>query len=108
MFFTESDAFREKACEQLVDESKADLPLTLESLQAFLRERFPERKHCARSTVAELADELLQFDVTTIGGVEKIVDVSREPFAEHEKGRKAGPFYDVGVVRVSFWLVDKR
>lgn len=110
LFFGKSTELREEAERRLVtDPSQVDL--NLDTLGAFLVQRFPDRGHSDRAAIAELADELLRFDYKTIGDVEGLLDRAEEAFEEYEKkfpphGEEDRRFLDVGVVRRSLTQID--
>lgn len=110
MFFDETRTVRENADQRLV-EAEGDIPLNLDTLVAFLQQRYPDRKHDERRGVGELASELLSYGFTTISQLEDALAASEDAFLALEKefppGKMAGErFIDVGVVRVSMGLLD--
>ena len=84
---------------------RAALELNLETLAAFLLERYPSRVHSHRGAVAELVDDLREAGYQTLGEVEARLDEAADLFHAEETGRKR-PYHDVGIVRVSVGLVD--
>lgn len=79
--------------------------INMDSLRAFLGKRFSDRKHSDPDSISELVGELLSNGYTSIGKLEKALDVSKEALIALEKEDKTD-FTDIGVVRVSLDLCD--
>ena len=85
--------------------------VTIESLGAYLQQRFPGRKDAPRKILAELAEELRDAGITTIGGLEKFVVRMEDKFHSYEAKNPPsnGPqFTNVGVIRAMFRLDRRR
>lgn len=86
------------------EEDKEKQPLNLDTLTAFMRDKFPDREVSDTNSVSILTKELINADYKTIGEIENLVNNSWEAFLAYEKtnppfaepGRK---FSDVGVIR---------
>lgn len=105
MFFDQTKVVREQADRQLTEDS-GSIPLNLDTLAAFLAQRFPDREHAPRENVGELADQLLENGFESIADVEDMLTTTKDGFARREEQwppfKKSGDrFKDVGVVRVS-------
>jgi ppGpp synthetase/RelA/SpoT-type nucleotidyltranferase len=110
LFFDQTKLVREQTDQQLSEDS-SDVPLNLDTLAAFLEQRFPNRQHGSRAGIGELVDELLRFGYKTIAELEEMLARSEQQFAKSEKekpphGQKGRKFFDVGVIRVSLGLLD--
>jgi putative GTP pyrophosphokinase len=110
LFFDRTRAVREQTG-QLLTGTHDEVGLNLDTLAAFLLQRFPDRVHSARPAVGQLADELLRFGYETLPQVEDVLAQTADRFAlaESERpphGEGGGAFFDVGVVRKSLELHD--
>lgn len=85
----------------------SDVDLNLDTLTAWLRERFPDRFQSRRDAIAVLVEDLREAGYSTLGEVEARVHEARPLFEEAERAR-GQPFVDVGVVRASLRRVDPR
>ncbi|HEY2766884.1 MAG TPA: hypothetical protein VGI76_01430 [Solirubrobacteraceae bacterium] len=111
LFFDRARTVREQAAGLLREKSTENVDLNLDTLAAFLEQRFPDREHVSRAGVASLADDLLRFGYKQIADVERLIAQASDKFTEREKvnppGNKPGArFADVGVVRISLSLVE--
>lgn len=93
----------------VTDPDRVDL--NLDTLGAFLKQRFPDREQGDRAALAELADELLRFGYDTFGDIESMLDESQEAFEEYEEnfppfGEEGRRFLGVGIVRRSLCHVN--
>jgi putative GTP pyrophosphokinase len=110
LFFGKSIELREETEKRLAtDPGRVDL--NLDTLGAFLEQRFADREHSDRAVLAEMADELLRFGYKSIGDVEEMLDESQDIFDKYEKenppyGEEGAQFLDVGVVRISLRKVN--
>lgn len=82
-----------------------DVDLNLDTLTAWLRERFPDRTQSRRNVIAILVEDLRKAGYSTLGEVEASVQQAAASFekAERTKGMR---FTDMGVVRASLRRVD--
>jgi ppGpp synthetase/RelA/SpoT-type nucleotidyltranferase len=85
--------------------STAEVDLNLDTLAAWLRDRFPDRAHSDREQVARLVEQLKQVGYTTLGEIESLVQQAAPVFDHRERGRDQA-YSDVGAVRVSVALVN--
>lgn len=106
MFFKLGQASREKMI-KLFEKAKPKLDQTinLDSLTAYLHKKFPDRKHSRPEYISDLVRDLLKTGHTTIGDIERTVEIAWDAFLLWEKeeppgDRKPGTkYYDVAVVR---------
>lgn len=128
MFFKE----KTKAKERLVELFEKPVPLlnqeiNLDSLSAYLRNKFPDRKHSDASSISELVSSLTNSGYKTISDLDKAIDSGMEAFNRFENRypphkprkfaevgfnsqlppEKAGKYAEVGVVRVLLHLIDE-
>lgn len=107
---------RQKSSTEAFGEShnsqRADQELNLDTLMAFLNERYPERSHIPASSISELLAELVDCGYTDI---EKIRDslAEAEPYfltyeRRHPPFEEANEKYaDMGVVRIALSIIDQ-
>jgi len=75
-------------------------PLNLDTLNAFLEKKYPDRPF-DKGSLSKLTGELLEASVTTIEDLEIELDKRKAEFAKSEAQRRQGPYNAIGVVRVS-------
>jgi len=82
--------------------------INLNTLSAYLAEKYPDRLHSDSEVISELAEELQSAGYTRIGQLETVLQRSVTAFEESEKAYppSSGRFADVGVARVSLSIVD--
>jgi len=76
--------------------------VTIESLGAYLKERFPNREHADRKYLAQLAPQLREAGIGTIGLLEELLVRRQDEFDEYEEEHppaNAPEFTDIGVIR---------
>jgi putative GTP pyrophosphokinase len=101
---------REKATQLLEKyELEPSVEINFDSLKAYLGKRFPDRDHAETNEYSELVEELIKNGYTSIGKLEKALEASTEAFLAYENETKGKKFFkDVGFVRVSLDLFDKK
>jgi len=90
--------------EAATPEAIAQQEINLDSLSAYLQNKFSNRKHADSVIVSEAVSELIKSGYKTIGEVEQIVETATDAFRRFEEENPplpTGKFADVGVVRVS-------
>jgi hypothetical protein len=106
LFFSKALAVRAEA-DELINEHREDVSLSLDSLAAFLETRFPTRDRGTRQDIGELTDELLAFGYDTFSKLEKLLSEGKTPFLTEEKEMGRGEWFsDVGVLRRSLALIN--
>ncbi len=86
-------------------EEKFDQLINLDTMRAYLIDKFPDRRHASDPHISNLIDELTSAGYKTIGDLERLVDNGWEAFISFEKTGETGmlkgnKFVDVGVVRI--------
>jgi ppGpp synthetase/RelA/SpoT-type nucleotidyltranferase len=113
--FRAREASRASATER-IDESKADLQINLDTITAFIRNRFPDREKSGSESISTFVRELLEIGLTSIDELARILDDIEYKFSAWEKSyvkkndqKLKYPFYtDLGATRVSIRLGDER
>jgi GTP pyrophosphokinase len=134
MFYTSSQKSKVRM-EQLAQTNDSALSMqevNADSLRAYLRNKFPQRRHLGPDAVSDLVEQLVAAGYKNIGQVDAAVEKGARAFAQLEKedlekgviaqhpavdesgGVSASPpeaapgYADVGSVRVTIDLVDPR
>jgi putative GTP pyrophosphokinase len=106
LFFGKAQAVRAEA-DELINEHRENVSLSLDSLAAFLETRFPTRDRGTRQDIGELADELLAFGYDTLSKLETMLAEGKTLFeADEEEMGRGEWFSDVGVLRRSLALIS--
>ncbi|HEV2989787.1 MAG TPA: hypothetical protein VG759_15195 [Candidatus Angelobacter sp.] len=114
MFFRSREVAREKAVESFqAPAPNLDQPVNLDSLSAYLAQRFPDRKESAPTYLSQLVQELSDAGYRTIKQVDEILNAGWNAFSKYEEENPPGPdpkkklrFERVGVVRITFDIAD--
>jgi putative GTP pyrophosphokinase len=107
IFAGASKQSQEKAEEELESGSLDDVEINLDTLEAFLARKYPDREQSDRASIANLIDYVAGRGYTRLGELEKDLDDVEDAFIAHERkhppsdARQTGRFASVGVVRVS-------
>jgi putative GTP pyrophosphokinase len=107
LFFDQSKRSQEEAVFLVANEVAAAIPLDLDTLQALLAQRYPDREGSPRRSLSPMVEELTHYGFRTIADVEQLLDRHNDWFVQFE--RKSPPetavvpgrFAQVGVVRLS-------
>jgi putative GTP pyrophosphokinase len=113
MFFRSSSESREKMVEAFSDiEPPLDQEVNLDSLAAYLLNKFPDRTHGDAKSLSALISELSGVGIRYISEIDRNIDRTSEAFGVYEKehppfsapGRK---YADIGVVRAVFDVTNR-
>jgi len=120
IFAARAKESRERAGEELQSGAASSLEINLDTMEAFLVRRYPDRRHGDRSAVSDLVEELADIGFDTIGALESALDEVEPRFlkaeAEHPPippGVEVNPddppklFIDVGAVRLALRIYGK-
>lgn len=111
MFYGARQQSKEELIEFFEDakpQDKLTQNINLDSLTAYLHQKFPDREHGGSNFVSDLVNELLEFGYNSIGEVEQLIDATSEAFHLYEKEVNDNKkFTDVGAVRMSGRIYDK-
>lgn len=112
MFFRSRQTVREQIVRTLEQKHPTmDQEINLDSLDAYLKSKFPDRKQGDSESVSMAVEELIQAGFRTISGVDKIITAHWDWFVKREEAnpptdsddpeeKRTVPFAAVGVVRV--------
>jgi ppGpp synthetase/RelA/SpoT-type nucleotidyltranferase len=114
IFASRARESREQAEERLQSDAASDLEINLDTMEAFLARRYPDRVHGDRASVSRLVEEVASAGITTLGALDLILDEVETRFLKAEveypptvPDEQPGPeepprrYMDVGAVRGS-------
>jgi putative GTP pyrophosphokinase len=114
MFFRSSNESREKMVEAFSSpDQPLDQEINIDSLSAYLLNKFPDRGHSDSSSISALVSELSRAGIKYISDIDRAVDKASEAFLKQENDRPPfstkgkGRFNDVGAVRGSLDIVNQ-
>jgi hypothetical protein len=86
-------------------EFNLDYEINLDTMNAFLDWKFPDRKQYGPSSVSELLSDLTEAQVKTFRELNELIDNNMDWFLEHEAkkpphGQKGQKFAQIGVIRI--------
>ncbi len=90
--------------------------INLDTLSTYLKSTFPDREHSFTGSVSSLVEEVIAADIHTIGGLDEQIQRGQDAFLRYEekyppgdiKRRPKGRFSDVGIVRSSLSIANKK
>ncbi len=80
--------------------AEAAKELNLDTLVAFLRERYPDRAQARKSGLSEFLQEIVAIGITDLGTLGKVLNAGNKAFLAYEKAN-AKSFADLGAARLS-------
>lgn len=112
LFYRERLKSQEAAAQGITDTPLVDRELNLDTLTAYLKHRYPQRRHVDASGVSELVGEFSSAGYTTLEKLSRALDSSAEAFARYEREHppnagKSKKFTDAGIVRLSLAIADE-
>ena len=113
LFFERREEKQEQISDVFEKGTEADIfsqPLNLDTLTAYLRSKFPDRKSAEAQYISELVNDLRTTDYENIGDIDKIVENGLEAFSRFEKDTTptTGKFPDVTVVMTTVKISDEK
>jgi ppGpp synthetase/RelA/SpoT-type nucleotidyltranferase len=111
LFADSSKLSQEKAEEELKSGSLDDVDINLDTMEAFLARKYPDREQSDRAAIADVINYVASRGYERLGELEKDLDKVSDEFLEHElqfppSDAETGQFSTVGVVRVSLREFD--
>lgn len=104
IFYSGSVDSQKAAVKTVGQDATLDIPLNLDTLHAYLLEKYPDRKSASRADVSEMVEELAEFNFKTLAEVDKMLKMQAPEFEKAEAKHEMlvdERFAAVGVVRVS-------
>lgn len=89
-------------------ENQFNQPINLDTLTAYLHEKFPDRKRSSSSDISSFIDNIKFTKYSTIGDLEELLNNSQNAFDAYEKEQHEPLYFtDIGVLRVSANISDE-
>mgnify|MGYP001114694399 CR=1 FL=1 len=104
----EAKEIAEKRVENFTERKEEEI--NLDTLTAYLHNKYPNRKHANPKGISDLVEELIAAGYTKIGQLEVELQKSEKAFEECEKDMPpagAKRYSDVGVVRISLSIANE-
>jgi putative GTP pyrophosphokinase len=99
-----------RAREEFEQESTEEIEINLDTIEAYLAERYASRSRSDRASVSEFVEEIARAGYTEIGAFEKALDRGEPQFLEYEKVHPPkspdSRFLALGAARISLALAD--
>ena len=101
------------ALQEVQEDVSGEIAVNLDTVQAFLSERYPDREHAGRNRIAEFVDEIVDAGYGNLAALETQLDRAEPSFMRYERarGRADGVerkiFADLAVARISVALADR-
>lgn|GEM_PF-582556 len=108
MFYAARQGSKLEAQKSVTAVAYQELELNLDTLNAYLEKRYPDRGRGTLTDISELIDQLYSAGYTTLDKLQSALDASKDAFAKYEPNNRptGGRFFDVGVVRMSLSILD--
>lgn len=110
LFFRSSQEAKKSAEERVQDFTKMEEEINLDTLTAYLRNKYRNRKQADSFAISELVEELIASSYTNISQLELDMKKSETAFEEYERKNplpRSLHLSDVGVVRVSLSIANE-
>ncbi len=109
LFFRSRQEAKKNAEEKAQDFAKMEVEINLDTLTAYLHNKYPDRKHLDTIDISDLVEELIAAGYTKISQLEFDLQKSKKAFREYEKEYPpdVGRYADVGVVRQSLSIANE-
>jgi ppGpp synthetase/RelA/SpoT-type nucleotidyltranferase len=116
IFTDRAQLSQEKARQELQQSNLVgSVDINLDTMQAFLLDRYKDRRDIARSSISEFVEEVTRAGYDDIGTLERTLDGADHAFAIYEERYPpaAGPgssarFANLGAARITLALADKK
>lgn len=113
--FFEQSIKSQRAATKSLSASRPDLrqDLNLDSLTAYLRRRYKNRRHGDPEAVSELVAELRTAGYSTLSKLDSMLNLGEPVFPSYEKldppnNQRGKRYIDIGVVRLTLGIADKQ
>lgn len=113
IFADRSRKSQREAEKELDSGPTSDIEINLDTLAAFLAQRYPDRAKPGREAISELVEQIARAGYSNLGALEQDLDRAKSKFEKHEKdepptvAEQPGRFNPVGVVRISLLELGK-
>lgn len=103
-----------QAAEDLDSGTGKTLEINLDTLEAFLQHRYPDRRHGSRRSISVLAEEITAAGIQDIGALAQALDRANSAFSKYEEadsftrpGEAPTRLIDIGAARVALALTHR-
>jgi putative GTP pyrophosphokinase len=109
LFFRSSQEAKKIAEEKAQDFAKIEEEeINLDTLTAYLHNKYPDREHANASQVSELVESLVAGGYNYISQLESVLKRSESDLKEYEKNKPDIHLWDIGAVRISLYMLRKK
>lgn len=87
--------------------------LNLDTFSAYISNKFPDRKKADSASISQLLDHLIDYGISTLEAIDKVVQQGLPKTIAGEGARKSkggvdlSPYYDLAMTRLSLYNGDK-
>ena len=102
LFYKERDESKQNAEKDIIENK--DIEINLDTLSAYLQDKFPDKGASPSEYISELLDELYEYKYTFISKLDHDINLSYQAFLKYElehppHNEKGQKFHDVGIIR---------
>jgi len=119
LFSRRASESQERAEEELKKDSLGVIPINLDTVAAFLANRYPDREHAERADISEFVEEITRAGYEDLGHLSEMLEVAYSQFLgyeeenppdsdEDEEDLDPGRYQDIGAARFSLAIVDPK
>ncbi len=109
LFFRSSQEAKKIAEEKAQNFTKiGEEEINLDTLTAYLHNKYPDREHANASKVSELVESLVAKGYTYISQLESVLKRSESNLKEYEKNKPDIHLWDIGAVRISLFTLREK
>lgn len=88
---------------------RLDQEINFDTLDAYLKEKYPDNEHSDARSISEFVRELAQAGIRDLRTLDVLLNSSEEAYARYKKARyPRKSFFDVGVARLSLGIVSAK
>ncbi|WP_442601834.1 GTP pyrophosphokinase [Paenibacillus sp. KN14-4R] len=112
LFFNSRQNAKEQLIEQFEQHQSQEEDINIDSLNAYMEVKFPDRKRSDAKAISSLVDDLYQFGLTKISEIDAMISRTWDAFLLYESERPPHSepgriFNDVGVIRIILRIVNE-
>lgn len=107
LFYEERQKSIDAAKFEMREQADETNELNLDTFSAYLKRKYPERDEPKTSKVSDLLEELVKFGYDDFSKIESGLEKAKKAFEAYEES-SSNNFSIVGVVRISFRILDER
>ncbi|MEZ5077711.1 MAG: hypothetical protein R2725_09730 [Solirubrobacterales bacterium] len=113
IFADRASESRQRAMDVVGQEPEEAVEVNLDTVEAFLRARYPDRKHSDRGSISDFVEEVTRADYDSINALERALTGADTKFRAYEERYPPNAvgsgdrFHDVGAARIALALADR-